>query len=192
MNTPQRLVESAAALLDAGGEGAVTLRAVAQAVGVSHNAPYKHFESRNALLGAVAIRDFNMLTETCAAIRQLEIKPLPKLERALARLILYSQQSPARYKLLFSDPDIAAQGGELEAAALRSFGEFAAIVRACQEAGELPDVPNAELTGLIYASVHGLIDIRASGRMRQEKGLADVDKGVKLLLKLLRQNGRPA
>ena len=62
MKTDQRLIAAAASLLDSGGEAAVTLRAVALAVGVSHNAPYKHFEDRNALLAAVAIQDFIMLT----------------------------------------------------------------------------------------------------------------------------------
>ena len=43
MKTDRRLVAAAASLLDRGGESAVTIRAVAQAVGMSHNAPYKHF-----------------------------------------------------------------------------------------------------------------------------------------------------
>lgn len=51
----------AALLLDAGGDTAVTLRAVAQAVGVSHNAPYRHFKDRSTLLAAIAERDFGML-----------------------------------------------------------------------------------------------------------------------------------
>ena len=54
MNTSERLVTAAAELLDAGGEAAVTLRAVGSAIGVSHNAPYKHFVSRDDLLAAVA------------------------------------------------------------------------------------------------------------------------------------------
>jgi AcrR family transcriptional regulator len=53
MKTNERLIEAAAALLDSGGESAVTLRAVAQAVDVFHNASYKHFVDRNALLAAV-------------------------------------------------------------------------------------------------------------------------------------------
>ena len=53
MKTDQRLIAAATSLLDSGGEAAVTIRAVAQAVGVSHNAPYKHFEDRSSLLRAV-------------------------------------------------------------------------------------------------------------------------------------------
>ena len=191
MKTDQRLVAAAASLLDSGGESAVTIRAVAQAVGVSHNAPYKHFKDRSALLRAVALQDFTAFTEAFAEVRQLRVEPLAKLKQALTVFVSYGQNHPARYRLLFSDPDIAAQGGELEAAALRSFAEFAIIVRECQEAGGLPDAPNAELTGLIYASVHGLLDLEAGGRLRQEKGLTDAYKGAELLVNLLRPGRDP-
>ena len=163
----------------------MTIRAVAQAVGVSHNAPYKHFKDRSALLRAVAVQDFVAFTEAFAEVRRLEAPPLTKLKRALATFVAYGQNYPARYRLLFSDPDIVAQGEELEVAALRSFAEFAAIVRECQEAEDLPNVPSAELTGLIYASVHGLLDLEAGGRLRAEKGLANVHQGVELLVTLL-------
>ena len=46
MTKDRRLIVAATALLDFGGEGAVTLRTVGHASGIPHNAPYKHFESR--------------------------------------------------------------------------------------------------------------------------------------------------
>jgi len=190
MKTNERLIAAAASLLDSGGESAVTLRAVAHAVGVSHNAPYKHFENRSALLAAVAIEDFTMLTNTFIEVRRTRLKPTSKLKKALKVFAAYGHDYPARYRLLFSDPYIAAQGGNLEAAALRSFVEFAAIVQECQQSAALPQVPNVALTGLIYASVHGLIDLNAGGRMRKEKGLASVAEGIDLLVGLLlRQPG---
>lgn len=189
MSTRQRLVSAAATLLDSGGEGAVTLRAVGQAVGVSHNAPYKHFKDRSALLAAVAIEDFGMLAEECAGIRLSSLEPMAKLRRALGTLIDYGREHPSRYRLLFSDPGVAARGGELEEAALRSFAEFAAIVGECQSSGDLPETSNVALTGLLYASAHGLIDIEAGGRMRREKGLVGVAEGMDLLIDLLSRGG---
>ena len=46
MTKDRRLIVAATALLDSGGEGAVTLRTVGHASGIPHNSPYKHFESR--------------------------------------------------------------------------------------------------------------------------------------------------
>jgi hypothetical protein len=46
MTKDRRFIVAATALLDFGGEGAITLRIVGHASGIPHNAPYKHFESR--------------------------------------------------------------------------------------------------------------------------------------------------
>ncbi len=45
VTTDKKLIVAASALRDSGGEEAVTLRAVAHASGISHNAPYKHLRA---------------------------------------------------------------------------------------------------------------------------------------------------
>lgn len=187
MTTAERIVEAAASLLDKGGESAVTLRAVGLASGISHNAPYKHFKDRSTLLAAVATRDFIALERAFATIGSERARPLTRLKRALQHFVRYGQEFPARYRLLYSDPAIATQGGNLEAAALKSFAAFASLVSSCQQEGQLPSVPTLRLAGLIYASVHGLIDLQAGGRMRSEKGFKGVEDGVALLLTVLSQ-----
>ena len=189
MSTDKLLIAAAAALLDSGGESAVTLRAVGAAVGVSHNAPYKHFKDRSALLAAVANDDFTMLTNAFAKIRQSSSMPLIKLQRALKAFIEYGQKHPARYRLLYSSPDLAAPRGDLEKIAFQSFVEFAGIVQETQSSKDLPDVPNAALTGLLFASVHGLIDLEAGGLMRKEKGLSSATGTMALLIDLISRAG---
>ena len=185
MTTDRRLILAATALLDSGGEDAVTLRAVGHAAGISHNAPYKHFKNRDALLAAVAAADFVLLAEAFRSARQKSAKPAAKLLRALQVVIDFSVEHPARYRLLFSDPAIAAQKGELERTAFTAFGEFIVIVEECQVAQALPDVPNATLAGLLFATMHGLIALKASGRMHPEKGLTGVRSSLELLIGLL-------
>ena len=99
MNTTERLVTAAAELLDAGGEAAVTLRAVGSAIGVSHNAPYKHFVSRDDLLAAVATSDFRTVADAWKQIRKSVLKPNQRLLDALDVVIRFSQDHPARYRL---------------------------------------------------------------------------------------------
>lgn len=185
MSTRDKLVTEAALLLDAGGNSAVTLRAVAHAVGVSHNAPYRHFKDRSALLGAIAERDFKMLASVFEKSRTEEVEPIERLKRALEQFIDYGRQYPARYRLLFSDPDIGAAKGSLEAAALEAFFAFAGLVEDAQAARALPPTSTRELAGLIYATAHGLVDLQAGGRMREQKGLTAAEQGVALLLSLL-------
>ena len=185
VTTDQKLIAAATALLDSGGEGAVTLRAVAHASDVSHNAPYKHFKSRDALLAAVATADFVLLAESFKAIRKRSAKPASKLMSALRVVTDFSVGHPARYRLLFHNPSIAAQTGELERIAFSAFAEFVTIVQECQAAKLLPDAPNTTLAGLLFATMHGLIALEASGRMHPEKGLTGVGSGLELLVHLL-------
>ena len=185
MTTDKKLILATTALLDSGGEDAVTLRAVGHASGISHNAPYKHFKSRDALLAAVATADFVMLTKAFKAVRQSSIKPAAKLMKALNVVIDFSLEHPARYRLLFNDPAIAAEKGELEKTAFTAFAEFIVIVQECQAAHSLPDVPEATLAGLLFAAMHGLIALEASGRMHPEKGLTGVQSGLETLVHLL-------
>ena len=68
-STRARLIEAAAALLEEGGPGAVTLREVGRRVGVSHNAPYKHFADKEDLLAAVAAAELRRGREGVLLIR---------------------------------------------------------------------------------------------------------------------------
>ena len=186
MGTKDKLVEAATALLDEGGEAAVTLRAVAQRVGVSHNAPYKHFEDRAALLASVAEKDFSNFSATFATIQRSDQPTIDKVKAALETFISYGEAHPARYRLLFGDPDIANRGGQLEVVAMQTFADFSALIASAQATGDLPAVPVATMTSLIYAVLHGLLDLQAGGRMRAEKGFTSVRDGVFLLLMLIR------
>lgn len=121
LSTRDKLITEASRLLDAGGEAAVTLRAVGHAFGVSHNAPYRQFADRSALLAAVAERDFKMLSSMFRDTRTSGAVPIKRLEQALGTFIDYGRDYPARYRLLFNDPAIGAAKGALEAAALGAF-----------------------------------------------------------------------
>lgn len=185
MTTDKRLIEAAAKLLDAGGEEAVTLRAVGHAAGVSHNAPYKHFANRSALLAAVATVSFADLAEAMAAIRRSAQTPIEKLLATLDLFMGYSREHPARYRLLFNNPETAAAGGELKAKALETFEHFRSIVQECQEANDLPAAPSGTLASLIFATTHGLLAIEGNGQLHPEKGLSSVKGSLEILLALL-------
>lgn len=184
-STRDQLVSAAARLLDEGGPEAVTLRAVAQAVGVSHNAPYRHFEDKRALLAAVAQTGFRELGSAFAGAAAAAPSPLTALKTVVRLYFDFARRRPARYRLLFSDPDVGRERGELEAEALRAFGAVLGLVEAAQRSGELRPGEPAKLTALIYGAVHGLADLELSGRARAAKGMETVDALPILLLDLL-------
>src|SRR4051812_41063542 len=71
MGTRETLIDVATRLLDAGGVEAVTLREVGHQAGVSHNAPYKHFANKEALLAAVAARELTGHVDETRSVRGL-------------------------------------------------------------------------------------------------------------------------
>lgn len=187
--TKQHLISAASRLLDEGGQEAVTLRAVAERVGLSHNSPYRHFSGRGALLAAVAERDFIMLTHTFNDQDNVNRNPEAALRGSAAALIAYAAGHTARYRLLFSDPRLLTDAG-LKDAALGAFTAFSRIVARCQQEQALPQVYTVSLTGLIYATLHGAIDLEIGGRASDAKGLGSAEATVGLLFDLLKGQRR--
>ena len=187
--TKQQLVSAASRLLDEGGQEAVTLRAVAEKVGVSHNAPYRHFSGRSALLAAVAERDFIMLKQVFDTQDSANRNPEAALRGSAAALIAYAVEHKARYRLLFSDPQLPSDAS-LKDAAFASFTAFSRIVARCQQDEALPEVDTVSLTGLIYATLHGAIDLELGGRASGTKGLGSVEATAGLLFDLLNRQHR--
>jgi AcrR family transcriptional regulator len=183
-STKDRLAAAAAQLLDRGGQEAVTLRAVAEKVGVSHNAPYKHFRDRSALLAGVARRDFEELNRVFADALNEEPDGASALRRALKAFVDYGLAHPSRYRLLFSDPDLQADD-DFKEAATGPFKIFVQIVSRCQSGGVLPTGDPVRLSGLIFAAAHGAIDLEIGGRASDKKGLRSVMGTMNLLLKLM-------
>jgi AcrR family transcriptional regulator len=184
-STKEQLVSAASKLLDTGEQTAVTLRAVAEQVGVSHNAPYWHFRDRSPLLAAVAERDFVQLRrefEKQAESRDAETA----LRRATHALVEYALQHKARYRLLFSDPGLSTEQS-LKGAAMALFQAFSLVVSRCQREGVLPEIDPVRLTGLIYAALHGAIDLELGGRSSEAKGLGSSKATVELLFHLLKR-----
>jgi AcrR family transcriptional regulator len=180
MSTRDDLVLAAARLLDQGGPAAVTLRAVGQQVGLSHNAPYKHFADKEDLLAAVASRE---LRRPGPAIRPGD-DPAAALKARAKAYVRWALRYPARFKLVFGAWTTAS--AELDEAASRSRGEFVDAVRAAQAVGGVPAGDPERVTALILALAHGAADLALGGHLsRAGKGHADPDDLVDDLFALM-------
>lgn len=185
MTTRDKLVEAAAKLMNTGGEQALTLRGVGHAAGVSHNAPYKHFKNRDALLAAVAIADLDVLTMRFREIRLSASPPGDKLLTAMGTLIAFSREQPSRYRLVFGAPTLAREHLELQVQSTACLSEIMLMVEECKSANALPDAPTKSLASLLLAAMHGLVVLEAQGQLRPEKGLLTIEENMALMVRLL-------
>src|ERR1700755_130164 len=149
------LVDAARALLEEAGPEALSLRDVARRVGVSHNAPYRHFPTRQALLAAIAADGFDRLASLLGPEAGLA---------ALGRAYLgFARHHPGLFRLMFD--------GTLEKSAHPELGQAAAAAYAVLRAAVAPLAPEAERRGatvLAWAQLHGLALLALAGQLNEE------------------------
>ncbi|GAA1289393.1 TetR/AcrR family transcriptional regulator [Pseudonocardia aurantiaca] len=182
--TRSLLIAAAADLLDAGGRESVTLREVGHRAGVSHNAPYKHFANKEALLAGVAAEELTKLGDALAALRKDNLPEGEVLRVALREYVAWALTHPARYRLVFGVWSTPFE--DLAVAAESSHSTLIAIVEAAQRAGQLPPGDTERMTALLQALIHGAIDLTVIGHLAiGGKGNADADGLVDDLLRYL-------
>ncbi|WP_067650447.1 TetR/AcrR family transcriptional regulator [Nocardia harenae] len=184
-HTRELLIAAAVELLDTGGPESVTLREVGHRAGVSHNAPYKHFANKEALLASVAAAELTKLGEALTTLREAAPPEGEALRSALRKYVAWALGYPARYQLVYGV--WSAHFEDLAAAAESGRGALLAMVEAAQRAGQLPAGGTERVTALLQAVIHGAVDLTLGGHLAiGGKGDTDADGLVDDLLHYLR------
>ncbi len=179
-STRDRLIQAATRLLDDGGPAAVTLRDVGRLAGVSHNAPYKHFASKQDLLAAVAARELGRRDRS----RSVSSADESTLRQMMHSYIRWATRHPARFKLTFGP--WSTESAELADAANHARGALVEAVGAAQDGGALPSGDPERVAALILAVAHGAADLAIGGHLsRSGKGHASAEDLIDDLLQHL-------
>jgi AcrR family transcriptional regulator len=183
-STKALLLHAAIELLSIGGPNAVTLRAVGARVGVSHNAPYRHFEDKRALLAAVARHGFAQLHKLIASAIERAGSPLEAVLAIAPVYISFARDNPRLYNLLFGDPGLVEEStGGIEAKAKSLFSLVEAAVRAALPAERQHAA--GVLTTAIYSASHGVLSLELSGRLRSHEAYSSADEMIEMLIRQL-------
>lgn len=153
-------------LLETGSVQAVSVRAVADAVGVTPPSIYRHFADKAELIFEVCARHFAALeaylVEACEGIDD----PVERLVALGRAYIEFGLANPEPYRIMFmTRPDVAPelyQGRAMESSA--ALDHLVACVQACIDAGRLrPELTDPYRVALgLWARVHGLTSLRVS------------------------------
>ncbi len=137
----------------------LSLREVARKLGVSHQAPYRHYPSRDHLLAEVMRRCFQRFAAHLDARPRFD-DPAQDLESLGIQYLGYAQQHPLEYRLMFSTtwPE-AAQQDELVRDATHAFDILRGVLRRLH-GDDAARRDAIELDALyIWSMVHGLAGV---------------------------------
>jgi AcrR family transcriptional regulator len=137
----------------------LSLREVARKLGVSHQAPYKHYPSRDHLLAEVMRRCFQRFAAHLDA-RPPHEDPHQDLESLGQQYLLYACERPLEYRLMFSTTwPASAELAGLVGDATHAFEVLRAVLRRLHgDSAEMQET--VELDALyIWSTVHGLAGV---------------------------------
>lgn len=155
------LIAAASHLLEDGATPqALSLRSVAREVGIAATSVYLHFPDKASLLLAVYERHFAELAGALGLAIAAHDKPGARL-RALAHgYCQFAASHPDTYYVLFSMPGLASAAGPRPGAAI--IDTVQQVVTECMDADLIPAGDPLDITLCLWATLHGLITLRAA------------------------------
>lgn len=188
----QSLIDAAIALISEEGIKELSLRQVARRVGVSHNAPYRHFADKEALLAAVAEQGFQSLGMAMETAREgIPIDSWQRLEAIGIAYVHFALAHPAHYRLMFGDYrcNFSKYAG-LVAVAQQSFMVLVDTIREGQAAGIFRAADPVNMARVAWSLVHGQSMLALDNKLQVKPG-AEFTAFLKFSTQMLLQGLAP-
>jgi AcrR family transcriptional regulator len=167
--TGDRILSAARDLLLEHGIEGVSMRAVAGRVGLTPMALYRHFRSKEDLLGALVEQGHATFLQYLQRALA-EPSPAARLARSAYEYLNFALEHRQDYRVMFMMATAAPRAGT--APQWRDVATFRFLVdriRDCAEAGLLR-VDDAELTALsTWAHVHGLVSLYLANKLQLDE-----------------------
>ena len=152
------IVAAATAEVMRAGPEALTIRGVAERVGVTHAAVYHHFADRTAMITAVAGQAFLDLGAEMDRAAERATAPLDRYRRLGLAYTQYALRNPRLYALMFGPEAIASEPG-LARAADAVFARIRDAIAECQRAGAIAAGSPEQHTVFCWSVVHGFASL---------------------------------
>jgi AcrR family transcriptional regulator len=164
-----RVLAAAVKLIEKDGLAALSMREVARAAGVSHQAPYHYFEDRESFLAAIAEEGFTILAqrlENAADPGEVASVRIATLGRVYVE---FACDHPALFRVMFR-PDFvdADRFPEMRKCSARAFDILPTAIQACIEEGLPPEPSVQALLVLGWSMAHGLACLLLDGPLAQK------------------------
>jgi AcrR family transcriptional regulator len=161
------LLEAAVTLIGEVGPRAFTLREVARRAGVSHNAPYRHFDSKDDLLLAVALEGFERLSQGMQRALAPGKTPLERLELCGCGYVEFALGWPNHLQVMFDlAPAPQTQDQAQEHVGENAFLVLLNCIKDAQNGGDLPAGDPMPLALTAWSLVHGIAKLAIGGNLQ--------------------------
>jgi AcrR family transcriptional regulator len=150
----------------------VSMRKVAELVGVSAPAIYRHFENKEALLTEITVEGLKILEGFLRPALE-EPTPYERLRRLIDNYLEFTLQQPRYFDFAFLLPrnDIGTLEEEIQTRDWATFKLSLDQVSACMEEGVFRKDDPMQTGVTIWAAVHGLVTLYRTGRFGQGEEL---------------------
>jgi AcrR family transcriptional regulator len=176
------LLETAEAMVREQRSWQFTLREVARRAGVSHTAPYNHFDDKGALLGELAMGGFEALRVALEAARPKRPGAFRDEYFAVARAyVRFGVESPGLYRLMFSQ-DVG-YDVHMSERSVAAFGVMLELLARGQATGAIRKARLRAQAAACWATVHGITTLAIEGLFEPAiVGRSPVDAALATLL----------
>jgi AcrR family transcriptional regulator len=161
------LIQAGVQILSEEGIQGLSLRKVALRAGVSHNAPYSHFQDKQSLIAAISTEGFKRLYERLdLAVATYANDPKRQLQESAWEYVQFAMNNTDTFKIMFSG--VLEKEKEYPAfveISQKTFRKVVEIVRACQEAGILRNTPPEMMAVSVWGQIHGIISLLLEGQI---------------------------
>lgn len=172
-------MEASVNMVREGGIEGLSLRKLAETVGVSRTAPYHHFKDKDALLAAVAEQGFAELSALLNdVVSNTQIPLTQRLEQAVMDYLAFAVSHPTQYDLMFGQALWHSENqAEFQRHAKDCFRQYVRLFEQFEAQGILRknEVP-LRLAQLMWATLHGLAKLASDGIFGKHEDVNDITR----------------
>jgi AcrR family transcriptional regulator len=147
-------------LVEKGDQEAVSIRAIADAVGVTPPSIYLHFADKDELFLEVCNDRFRELDRRMVALGETATDPVDGLHKRGEAYIRFGLENPEEYRILFIDHPKSASAEQVKDWA--AFEHMVEAVQRCIDAGDIAAGDPMVITIGLWAAVHGITSLMIS------------------------------
>ena len=175
------IIEEAKIWIETKDISSLSLRGIARHLGVSHNAPYRHFTDKESLLATIAEMGFEKLTQRLQQVlADNTLTPEEEIKALGVKYIEYAVSNPAYYRVMYSAYISDYQKyPSLDKAAEESFTILIETIAQGQKAGVIRSGDTRELAYVCWSLVHGVSMLYLDRQLRSST-IESVEKLAKL------------